>query len=745
MQGQRSAIGSLPDSINFDYGSTSNNMGIDQQICWNNLQDAADSRLSDYRISASGMDTYMGTVSQEGQNLSRWGVGVPSSSEPHSLISHDEPMTQSVWSSSMNASATSGPMLEAQRNGPSNFVSRNNVAQRNGPSNFVSRNNVNLNLNSTQIVNGPSFVHCSDSGSSAQSYDLNVGLLGPVGADLMEGPNSSKSSVLVNKLNPSASSSSDTFASSSGSGGFLMEDDDGRPGCSLDGRRLSCKRKAFEGNAGQSSSSGTCFPRAESSMWQAVAPCYDVGSSSMNVSPLSESSFGASSTDQVNPRLGLGVVGVPSDNQGLTVAGSGDSSQRSYRLRMNPSSQHESISSNSFSPGANHHGHSDVPPAHQPLRLVPVSPPLDLMSRVPPENAAQQSQSVVLHVPSLRRHVQSLRWNGASSSRPGSSSAAAALGERDAPLNEDLTSRTMPRNIADDPMFTPAIETRNSAQNTPNWSLNGGNLTMSRNVTASSRTGPSSGSHSSSGPNWASHRNVQSQYSRRFSEYVRRSLLSSAGSETVAQSGNIAAHRSIPASTQEGALPSGSGSQRHNQSFSRSALWMERQGDGVVGIPYSLRTFAAAGEGRSRLVSEIRNVLDIMRRGEGLRFEDVMILDQTVLFGMADIHDQHRDMRLDVDNMSYEELLALEERIGNVCTGLSEETVMTRMKQRKYLSLMSVDQTEAEPCCICQEEYNDGDDLGILDCGHDFHTDCIKQWLAQKNLCPICKTTALAT
>ena len=74
-----------------------------------------------------------------------------------------------------------------------------------------------------------------------------------------------------------------------------------------------------------------------------------------------------------------------------------------------------------------------------------------------------------------------------------------------------------------------------------------------------------------------------------------------------------------------------------------------------------------------------------MRRGESLRFEvsfcnillsclwfedggklllfwhglppfcqDVMILDQSVFFGVADIHDRHRDMRLDVDNMSYE-------------------------------------------------------------------------------------------
>lgn len=31
-----------------------------------------------------------------------------------------------------------------------------------------------------------------------------------------------------------------------------------------------------------------------------------------------------------------------------------------------------------------------------------------------------------------------------------------------------------------------------------------------------------------------------------------------------------------------------------------------------------------------------------------------MILDHSVFFGMPDIQDRHRDMRLDVDNMSYE-------------------------------------------------------------------------------------------
>ncbi|RVW61158.1 E3 ubiquitin-protein ligase MBR2 [Vitis vinifera] len=116
------------------------------------------------------------------------------------------------------------------------------------------------------------------------------------------------------------------------------------------------------------------------------------------------------------------------------------------------------------------------------------------------------------------------------------------------------------------------------------------------------------------------------------------------------------------------------------------------------------------GEGTVNMYTlsyRIRQVLTAMRRGESLRAED-----------------RHRDMRLDVDNMSYEELLDLEERIGDVNTGLSDEKILKCMKRQKYSSNPT---PEVEPCCICQEEYAVGDDLGILDCGHDFHTNCIKQ------------------
>ncbi|KAM7278665.1 hypothetical protein ACFE04_005799 [Oxalis oulophora] len=100
--------------------------------------------------------------------------------------------------------------------------------------------------------------------------------------------------------------------------------------------------------------------------------------------------------------------------------------------------------------------------------------------------------------------------------------------------------------------------------------------------------------------------------------------------------------------------------------------------------------------------------------------------------------DHHRDMRLDIEHMSYEELLALEERIGSVNTGLSEETVGSQLKTRTYSSSApcinaSGPEQVSDSCIICQEEYKNQEELGILTCGHDYHADCLTKWLLSKN------------
>ncbi|PIA31297.1 hypothetical protein AQUCO_05100081v1 [Aquilegia coerulea] len=130
-----------------------------------------------------------------------------------------------------------------------------------------------------------------------------------------------------------------------------------------------------------------------------------------------------------------------------------------------------------------------------------------------------------------------------------------------------------------------------------------------------------------------------------------------------------------------------------------------------------------------------------------LRFlseDDVAILEFPGFYEVGNSVDRHRDMRLDIDDMSYEELLALGERIGNVITGLPEETILRHLKTRLYMSSGAEDVNhETETCIVCQVEYGHQEKVGTLDCGHEYHADCIRRWLLVKNVCPICKVPAI--
>ncbi|KAK9091787.1 hypothetical protein Sjap_024964 [Stephania japonica] len=127
----------------------------------------------------------------------------------------------------------------------------------------------------------------------------------------------------------------------------------------------------------------------------------------------------------------------------------------------------------------------------------------------------------------------------------------------------------------------------------------------------------------------------------------------------------------------------------------------------------------------------------------------IMLLQRSLLSeGRSDGYDRYREWRLDVDNMTYEELLELGERIGYVNTGLRDDEIYQCLRKSKHAlfdSLASHFPTEMEwKCSICQEEYEADDDVGKLECGHSYHTSCIKQWLRQKNACPVCKVSAVA-
>ncbi|KAL0392089.1 UNVERIFIED_CONTAM: putative E3 ubiquitin-protein ligase RHG1A [Sesamum radiatum] len=724
MQGHRSSVSALPENLSFDHGSTSSDAGIDPQMPWNNMQTSAQNRLPEYRISSSETNIqYLHHVGHEGLN-GEWSLGESSSSAAQSQGDPNERKREPARS---------------LHSGAARAVDERQYEQ----SNILSLDNVNVN-NGNPTATRPSLLQIS--GHDALPQDLNMrSESGDRENDdyQVERPNTYISIGSSSGSMPSVGGSSDSFGMHSGCGGYVMEGED-RPGCSLDGRRISCKRKALEVHVGQSSGAGSsnCFPHSERSQWHAVPPA-QIAASNISTTTRTESDLVINNgLEQNNPRLRLGVGGAVSADPFSLTATPPESSRTNFRLRINGSRQQDLISSNPYPMEADA-GNADASSSRHSSRLVLRNRLFDLRPAPVVENGSLRAQSFLSHVPSVRRNHQS-RWSGASSSRTNISSASAISGERDPMLYEESISRNIPRSISENPVFVPAVpagEMGSSSQQPRNWNLAGGSNSISGNVASTSRQGSSSGVNSSA-PTW-SHRGCP-QYPRRLSEIVRRSLLSSAATEYGGQSSSHAIRSSSSATSQEMPLPSGSGSQGHHASNSRSAL-LERHLDGALGIPYSLRSLAAASEGRSSIMSEIRHVLDLMRRGEGLRFEDVMILDHSIFFGMADIHDRHRDMRMDVDNMSYEELLALEERIGNVCTGLNEETIMSRLKQQKFIGKKADDQSETEPCSICREEYKDGEDIGTLECGHDFHRDCIKQWLMHKNLCPICKTTGLTT
>ncbi|KAI3851403.1 hypothetical protein MKW92_016021 [Papaver armeniacum] len=48
-----------------------------------------------------------------------------------------------------------------------------------------------------------------------------------------------------------------------------------------------------------------------------------------------------------------------------------------------------------------------------------------------------------------------------------------------------------------------------------------------------------------------------------------------------------------------------------------------------------------------------------------------------------------------------------------------------------------------DPCVICQAEYKKLEKIGILDCGHEYHVECVKQWLLINKSCPICRRPAV--
>ncbi|XP_076455339.1 uncharacterized protein LOC143289956 isoform X2 [Babylonia areolata] len=102
-----------------------------------------------------------------------------------------------------------------------------------------------------------------------------------------------------------------------------------------------------------------------------------------------------------------------------------------------------------------------------------------------------------------------------------------------------------------------------------------------------------------------------------------------------------------------------------------------------------------------------------------------------------------------VDMEDYEALWDLAEQLGEVRRrGISEEEI-SLLPTQKYkfqgqeTAESTADASAAQPgavqCQICLVDFENGDCLRCIPCKHDFHKDCIDEWLKRNATCPICR------
>ncbi|XP_030486277.1 E3 ubiquitin-protein ligase MBR2 isoform X1 [Cannabis sativa] len=727
MQGTGRSINLFPESVDIVGQGSDSHSGMNQQTTSNSMIPPVESRWSSY---ATPGELFVNAGNNEVQNFAS--TSEPTGSGLRNQINDDGIKIENGRSSSYGSQLTVGSMSDEVLFPETSIIS----------------------LGSDQVRNGHSFLQGSSSSHVHQNMNLNAGFVSNSGNgdqrfEASLGSDLYLSSRLEMEQTSSTTVSSDIGGTSSGNSGGIVGKSESSSG-TLGNWGLSCKRKALEGTSGQSCPGGSSssFPQSENSAWQTGVTRYSP-SSSLRLSAPSCTFPSGSTSDHSDSRTVVTSGTIASDSFSPNFTEIPDTSRRHLGGESNGRSRRESLLFNLAS--AENSRRLCLRSPHQSQHSsAPFSAPLDLRSTAAAttNSGSSQNHSRSVHAPLLAGSgTHPFLWNGASNSRAAGMPTSLALGERGTEVREESSVLNMPRPNVEHPMFPSANEIRNSAHDPTLSSLASGNISTSLGIPSSTRIVSSSSSPPLSTPAWIPHHIPPTQSRQRTLEFAPWSLFPSVDSQPGGRSGlSIPSPPGPSSSSQDTIMSSGRNSQNRHHSLLRSAFMGDRQGEDVLNISNSLRVLSADIEGRRRLISEqIRQVLHAMRRGENLQVEDYMLFDPFVYHGMAEMHDRHRDMRLDVDNMSYEELLALEERIGDVSTGLSEEIVLKLMKQRKYEPIPVEAGPDPEPCCICQEEYADGDDVGALDCGHDFHTDCVKQWLMQKNLCPICKTTGLLT
>ena len=134
-------------------------------------------------------------------------------------------------------------------------------------------------------------------------------------------------------------------------------------------------------------------------------------------------------------------------------------------------------------------------------------------------------------------------------------------------------------------------------------------------------------------------------------------------------------------------------------------------------------------------IEKLQNDVDDMRnKNDDL---DNKINDLADELEEADVDlDQNLDFaQPNVDEMTYEQLLELEEQMGSVSNGLTEEEIKS-LKHDKFIKNKYLE----DKCIICQYNFMELESIVGLSCKHCFHFACLKPWIEKQHYCPLCKS-----
>ncbi|KAG6666228.1 E3 ubiquitin-protein ligase MBR2-like [Carya illinoinensis] len=703
MNGQGSSSNSFPETFHVDHGPNVNNPGFLQN---------------------NGVPT--NSAVDFGPTVISWMGQSSSCVNPHNQVNPEELLGGHGWLSSIGAPDGTGQTFEVSHSKP-------NIAPF--------QQNANVIPIDVQVTNGTSILH----GSSSGVHNIDFNALHEIGnSDANQDMGAGLSLRLFNsdgleaKQNPPASNSSIPVMISSGISGYELEENNGREGLSSDGRRISCKRRPPEDAPGllylgESSSTGQ---ESANSEWQAVLAQEKV-KSNLNTSTLSIPPS-VSHPDQLGDRIGAGMMGAVSRmHQTSSGAGEVECSQRNIRPRRAANPQ-DVIQLSMLPSGATRNSY-----LQSPIQTTMFSPFAQFPNSSLAETLPVNGTAPVQAFSQVRDDLQNLQpspWYDLTWPRAGGSS----LPHDSTPdhavnggstLQQEQNSRNT--------LLVPETDRENVALYPITFNFVNGNSNSPGNISSSSQDGTLSCGHFISAPTRVSEPSMTELYGQRFSDFINRSMTAFSRFECRGWGTYCPLHARTSAAAREMDLSVRGGIVRPFQVYQTSG-WMispERQDGSHPENPFALESIVAT-QLTNRLISEVRDAVALVRRGGTLQIEDVLVMDPSVLYEISEDDEVEvpDDMYFDVDSMSYEQLLALGEHVGDVCIGLSEEAIVANLRQQKYKPGSPV---KDESCCICLEEYIDGDDLGKLDCGHNFHFTCIKQWLVQKNCCPICKMKAL--